>query len=200
MKKQSTRILAFLLIVVASVSVHADALDNVVIDENGVGTWVDTGNTVHNFTGSFRADPSGGSALGALVYDTNVGENGFTFDVQGDYKLYNPDTSELVGIVRFFGNSTMIFYDNDVGTLPSLADGSGMPGNSMAFQMSLFQTLLGDTVSSTVITPIEGMAGYAGLQRQYTFLSVIPVPEPGVLSLLACSVVLLTLRRKRPVG
>jgi len=194
MKKQSTRILAFMLLVGASVSVHADALDNVVIDEHGVGTWVDTANTVHNFTGTFVADPSGGSTLGALVYTTP-----FTFDVQGDYKLYNPNTSELVGIVRFYGDSTMIFYDNDVGTIPSLADGSGVPGNSMPFQMSLFQTLLGEPVSSTVITPIQGMAGYDGLQRQYTFLSVIPVPEPGALSLLACSVVLLVLRRKRPV-
>jgi hypothetical protein len=194
MKKQITRILAFTLIVAASGSVHADALDNVVIDEYGVGTWVDTDNQLHEFTGTFTKDPSGGMA-NALVYLTP-----FTFDVQGDYKLFKPNTSELVGVVRFYGNNNMIFYDNDVGFDPSPADGSGMPGDSMPFQMSLFQTLIGDPVSGTVVTPIAGMAGYVGLTRQYTFLSVLPVPEPGALSLLACSAVLLALRRKRPVG
>jgi hypothetical protein len=186
--------LVFLLIVGASVLVQADALDNVVIDEYGVGTWVDTENVTHSFSGTFMADPSGGTAS-ALVYSTP-----FTFDVVGDYKLINPNTSELVGIVRFYGNNTMIFYDNDVGTLPSPADGSGMPAVSMLPVVSLYQTLLGDPVSATVVTPVEGMAGYAGLTRQYTFLSVLPVPEPGALSLLACSAVLLALRRKRPVG
>jgi hypothetical protein len=75
-----------------------------------------------------------------------------------------------------------------------------MPAVSMLPTVSLYQTLLGEPVSETVVTPISGMAGYAGLQRQYTFLSVIPVPEPGALSLLACSVALLALRRKKPVG
>jgi hypothetical protein len=192
--KKSIKALFILFASCLSLCVRADALDNVVIDEYGVGTWVDTGNVLHSFSGTFMADPSGGTA-NALVYSTP-----FTFDVVGDYKLYNPNTSELVGIVRFYGNNTMIFYDNDVGTLPSPADGSGMPAVSMLPMVPLFQTLLGEPVSATVVTPISGMAGYAGLQRQYTFLSVIPVPEPGALSLLACSAALLALRRKRPVG
>jgi hypothetical protein len=192
--KNSIKALFLVFVSCLTFSVYADALDNVVIDEYGVGTWVDTVNVLHNFTGTFTADPSGGTA-NALVYETP-----FTFDVQGDYQLYNPNTSELVGIVRFYGNNTMIFYDNDVGTLPSPADGSGMPAVAMLPMVPLYQTMLGDPVSATVITPIEGMAGYAGLTRQYTFLSVLPVPEPGTLSLLACSVALLALRRKRPIG
>ncbi len=192
--KKSIKALFFLFVSCLTLSVRADALDNVVIDEYGVGTWVDTENVLHSFSGTFMADPSGGTA-NALVYSTP-----FTFAVEGDYKLYNPNTSELVGIVRFYGNNTMIFYDSDIGTLPSPADGSGMPAVSMLPTVSLYQTLLGEPVSETVVTPISGMAGYAGLQRQYTFLSVIPVPEPGALSLLACSVALLALRRKKPVG
>jgi hypothetical protein len=193
--KNSIKALLFLFASCLTLSVCAGTPETVVIDENGNGTWVDTESTSHAFSGTFMADPSGGRA-NALVYTTTL----FTFDVQGDYKIVNPNTLELVGMVRFFNNNTMIFYDNDVGDIPSLADGSGIPDNSLLPTVSLFQTLLGEPGSSTVVSPINGMAGFAGVERQYTFLSVLPVPEPGVLSLLACSAVLLTLRRKRPVA
>ena len=192
--KNSIKALFILIASCLTLSVRADALDNVVIDEYGVGTWVDTDNVLHSFSGTFMADPSGGTA-NALVYTTP-----FTFSVVGDYRLYVPGTSELAGVVRFHGNNTMIFYDNDVGDLPSPADGSGRPATYLPFQMGLEQTLVGNPVSATVVVPVDGMAGFAGLQRQYTFLSVIPVPEPGALSLLACSAALLALRRKKPVG
>lgn len=182
-----------LLVFGVSISAYSGPIENVVIDEYGVGSWVDSADVTHAFTGTFMADPSGGTA-NAMVYSTP-----FTFAVEGDYRLYVPGTSELAGVVRFYGNNTMIFYDNDVGVSPSPADGSGMPSTYMPFHMWMEQTLVGDPQSATITTPLDGMAGYAGLQRQYTFLSVIPVPEPGVLSLFALSSVLLVLRRKKPV-
>lgn len=195
MKIQFIQWTVLLGIACACVCAHAGALDNVIIDEYGNGTWVDTDNVTHSFSGHFIADPSGGTAS-ALVYAATP----FTFSVQGDYKLYSPETSELVGVIRFYGNNTIIFYDNDTGPSPSLADGSGMPANVMPFLLSLNQTLVGDPISQTVVTPNSGMAGYDNGTRQYTFLSVLPVPEPGVLALLACSVALLAVRRRRPNG
>jgi hypothetical protein len=198
MKKQLTLLLACLVISGARIAVHAGPIETVVIDEYGVGSWVDSSAVVHAFSGTFMADPSGGTSQ-ALVYDTNVAGGGFTFTVRGDYRIYLPGTTELVGVVRFHDNHLMIFYDNDIGLEPSPADGSGMPATYMPFHMWLEQeTPLGDPISAAVVTPLDGMAGYAGLERQYTFLSVLPVPEPGVISLLACSAVLLILRRRRP--
>lgn len=192
MRKQFMQRFALLAVVFACGAASADALDNVVIDEYGEGTWVDTENVKHSFTGTFMADPSGGTAS-ALVYTTP-----FTFTVQGDYAIYTPgpEGGELVGVVRFYGNNTMIFYDSDSGYDPSVADGSGMPGNVTI----PFQELEGGQVGATVVTPIAGMAGFDGGNRQYTFLSVYPVPEPGSLALLACSVALLAIRRRRPIG
>lgn len=178
----------------------AGAVENVVIDEYGVGTWVDADSVTHSFSGSFLADPSGGTSS-ALVYDTNVGGNGFTFSVNGDYKIYTPGTEEVAGIVRFYGGHYMVFYDNDVGPGgESPADGSRLPDVPLLPMVPLDQTLV-DVVSEATVLPISGMAGYeTGVTRTYTFLSVLPVPEPGVLSLLACSAALLALRRKPAVS
>jgi hypothetical protein len=193
MKKQFMLRLTLLAVLGACGSLYAGAFDLVEIDENGIGTWVDSFSETHHFSGTFTDDPSGGK-LSALVYMTP-----FTFTVQGDYEIYTPNTPELVGIVRFFGNNTMIFYDNDVGDYPSLADGSGMPVNRMSYLQELDQAFVGDPISRAIVTPREGMAGFSGINRQYTFLSIYPVPEPGAFALLACSAALLALRRRRPL-
>jgi PEP-CTERM motif len=193
MRQQIYLIISLMLIVFACTWAPAETIERVVIDENGHGSFIDAFSETHTFDGQFMADPSGGRNF-ALVYTTML----FTFSVQGDYQIYTPNTEELVGVVRFYGNNTLIFYDNDVGTYPSIADGSGMPLNTMPYLLGLDQTFVGDPVSGTVVTPRDGMAGYYDGNRQYTFLSIYPVPEPGTLAFLLSSVALVALRRRHP--
>jgi len=209
MKIITLKILFVLTVLLGASPVFADQIENVVIDENGNGTWVNASGVEHTFAGARIIDPSGGTTANALVYDTLVaftGGNqvtGFTFSQNGDYNIYTrgatPAEDVLAGIVRFYGGHYMIFYDNDQGFGQSLADQSGLPADPLLPSVPLYQTLIGDP-SETYVTPVAGMAGFANasLVRDYTFLSVIPVPEPGVFSLLACGVALLGLRRKRP--
>lgn len=195
MKNKFMKILFGLAILFAGSAGYGGEIENVIIDEHGNGTWVDGGGTTHYFTGTFVTDPTD-ATRSALVYTTP-----FAFAVQGDYEIWTPgDGGELAGVVRFYGNNTMIFYDNDVGPVgESLADGSGIPPERFLPMVPLDQTLVGDP-SETTVLPVSGMAGYqTDVTRYYTFLSVLPVPEPGVFSLLACGAALLALRRKRPV-
>jgi hypothetical protein len=199
MKNKFMKILFGLAMLFLGSRVYGNAIEHVVIDENGNGTWtyeVDGESVTDSFTGTFVTDPTD-TMRSALVYITP-----FTFTVQGDYEIWTPGENggTLAGVVRFYGNNTMIFYDNDVGPGgESLADGSGIPPGRFLPMVPLDQTLLGDP-SETTVLPISGMAGYqTEITRYYTFLSVLPVPEPGVLSLLACSMALLALRRKPAV-
>ena len=194
MKLKIHLICSLMVIVFACKWAAAEAIESVEIDENGHGTFVDAFRVTHEFDGQFMADPSGGRDF-ALVYTTML----FSFSVQGDYEIYTPNTEERVGMVRFYGNNTLIFYDSDVGETPSIADGSGMPVNPMQYLLGLDQAFVGDPVSGARVTPREGMAGFSGINRQYTFLSIYPVPEPGAFALLACSAALLALRRRRPL-
>ncbi len=193
MNASSLRNLASCAVVCAGLIAHAGALENVVIDEYGNGTWVDSDDNTWEFDGAVGADPSGG-ALSALVYQTP-----FTFSVQGDYEIYTADTHELAGLVRFYGNNTIIFYDNDVGAGSSPADQSGIPAARMDFVLALSQTLAGEP-ASTDVNPSAGMAGFDGIDRLYTFLSVYPIPEPGAVALLACGAAVLMARRRKRLG
>lgn len=204
MKRNLIKNFLMLMAVCTGLSVYGGAIETVIIDENGNGTWVDENNVTYTFRGTFTTDPSGGSTGGALVYDTSVAYDGatpvsgFTLNTTGDYRILDPNSGSLVGIVRFYSNNRMIFYDADVGPGgESLADGSGWPVNTMSFTDSYSQT----GVDELTVQPVSGMAGFAtGIDRTYTFLSVLPVPEPGVFSLLACSAMLLALRRRSPVA
>lgn len=193
-----------LVVACAGLMARADAIESVIIDENGIGSWYDSvGNTTTPFFGNFMEDPSGGT-LQALVYSALP----FSFSVQGDYEILAPDSTPenpvLAGLVRFWtdasDNSYMIFYDNDPGATPTLADQSMLPPGGPIrpsgdyFVWGLPQTLNGEP-SSTFVMPEAGMAGFGGILRGYTFLSL--VPEPGTLSLLVCGAALLAFRRRR---
>jgi hypothetical protein len=200
------KIVVVLSLLFAGACVEASQMDYVTIDENGNGTWTDAFGNEYTFTGSWTTDPSGGTTQ-ALVYDTSVAYldgvqvDGFTFNQTGDYKIITYGTaSDVAGIIRFYGDHTIIFYDNDQGIGQSIADGSGFPTPPQVPSVSLEQTLSGNP-SQTIVTPFSGMPGYVSSSqpREYTFLSVVPVPEPGLFSLLACGVALLGIRRKRPV-
>jgi hypothetical protein len=178
--------------------VYGGAVENVIINQNGEGTWV-TDSGTYTFSGSFTTDPSGGTSQ-ALVYDTSIAfpggapGSGFTFSTTGDYRIMDPNSGSLVGIVRFYGGNRIIFYDNDAGPGGNL---SGWPGNTVG----LFNEPYDQTgVNTLTVEAISGMPGFqTGIDRTYTFLSSLPVPEPGIFALLACSAMLLALRRKVPV-
>jgi hypothetical protein len=178
---------------------HAGSLETISIDENGNGTWVDTLNVTRTFTGAIASDPSLGASQ-ALVYD--LSSLGLSFSVAGDYKIFKQGTEEIVGVVRFYDGNKIIFYDNDFDAIPanqSLADRSGLPTSYLSTLMEIDQTNPNGAITQTTVTPEAGMPGFTdGVNRQYTFLSSLPVPEPGIFSLLACGIALLGLRRKRP--
>lgn len=180
------------------VSVSGDPIPTVTIDEHGKGTWVYNGGS-HDFIGTFVDDPSDGVGGSALVYDTT--SLGLTFFAFGDYKIFKPDTDEVVGVVRFYDSHTIIFYDNDIGPGgESLADGSGdFPHADMFTVIPRDQILLGGGITGVEIIPATDMPGFTDGNLQYTFLTSLPVPEPGVFALLACGAALLGLRRKKPV-
>jgi len=179
--------------------VYGGAVENVSIDQNGNGIWV-TDSGTYTFSGIFTGDPSSGTSQ-ALVYDTSQAflagspVAGFTFNTTGDYRILDPNSGSLVGIVRFFGNNQIIFYDNDAGPGGEL---SGWPVNTVgSFNEPYDQT----GVNTLTVEAISGMPGFqTGIDRTYTFLSALPVPEPGIFALLACSAMLLALRRKSPVA
>jgi hypothetical protein len=182
------------------VTASAGSLETISFDENGNGTWVNTANLTTTFSGTIITDPSGAGTTQALVYD--LSSLGISFSVTGDYKIFTPGTEDVVGVVRFYGGNQIIFYDNDFDAIPanqSLADRSGLPASYLSTLMEIDQTNPNGAITQTTVTPEAGMPGFTdGSNRQYTFLSSLPVPEPGIFSLLACGVALLGLRRKRP--
>jgi hypothetical protein len=201
MKNSLIKRVVFLVCCYVGVSAMAGSLETITFDENGVGTWVDTGNLTHNFSGSFITDPSGPGTTQALVYD--LSSLGISFTTSGDYRIYTPGTETVVGVVRFYGGNQIIFYDNDFDAIPanqSLADRSGLPSTYQSTLIEIDQTNPNGAITQTIVTPEAGMPGFTdGANRQYTFLSSLPVPEPGVFALLACGAALLGLRRKKPV-
>jgi hypothetical protein len=181
------------------VSVYAGSIETISIDENGNGTWINTSSIEQTFAGALIADPSAGASQ-ALVYD--LSSLGLSFSMNGDYKIFKAGTEEVVGVVRFWGGNKIIFYDNDSAPLidQSLADRSGWPSTYQSTLMEIDQTNPNGAITQTTVTPEAGMPGFTdGANRQYTFLSSLPVPEPGVFTLLAFGAALLGLRRKRPV-
>lgn len=210
MKNTILKILFVLTVFLGVSPVLSSEMENVRIDENGAGTWVNEYGVLHTFLGTRVTDPSGGTTANALVYDTSLAKRasdgvtvGFSFETSGDYYLYTTDAKKgdpPAGVVRFYDGHYMIFYDNDQGTVEtqSLADRSNLPPAPLEPVSNLYQLLAGG-VGNSVVTPGSTMAGFEGVLRTYTFVSILPVPEPGVFSLLACGVALLGLRRKRPV-
>jgi hypothetical protein len=176
----------------------AGTIETISIDEHGNFTWVDTFSVSHSFkVSALSVDPSGGTTQ-ALVY--NTGTVGFSFSVRGDYRIMKPGTEEVVGVVRFYEDNQIIFYDNDPGPGGSLADGSGLPPTYYLRQVVLDETPVGGSGTGLIVIPEDSeMPGFTDGNRQYTFLTSLPVPEPGVFALLACGAALVGLRRKKPV-
>jgi hypothetical protein len=148
--------------------------DQITIDENA-------NSFLNGFIGAFPAtieqDPGPGGLPNVLTYHLSVPAT------QGDVLLtVNGAVSDLV---RFNGNSTVIFYSFD--GLGLLGDTPGPPGALYANQISIGE---GD-----IYLPVAGQPGFDlsfGRFVRYNFLSSnAPVPEPGSLPLMTAGLLIL---------
>lgn len=150
--------------------------DDVTIDENGNG----------NSNGiplvfALTPDPGPGGSPSVLVLTYTLPFN----TVQGDVLIF--DSGSFQDMIRFNGNSTVIFYSDNLDGFDAIGDTASPPAGFYANPVNLNETLAGDIS----YTPAPGQPGFAltatGAPVSYTFQSGGDVvPEPASILLLAC--------------
>jgi hypothetical protein len=145
------------------------------VDENGNGI-----NTIG--PGFIGTDPGPGGLAGVLIYNLPIP------GVQGDVLMQDGVGGPILDIIRFNGNSTLVFY-SDTPPRDALADTPSPPGALYANTVTIPEVGPEGNNGATY-TPIAGQPGYdpTGLVTSYVFVSDAVTPEPSSLALLGMGV------------
>jgi hypothetical protein len=179
----------------------------ITVDENGNGTFTNTGGFLSPLPGVLAPDPGPGGLPVALTYDL-LNPPGL---VAGDLLLFEPagagTTGLLSEIVRFNlssptrgGTGSLVFYSDSTDSGLDLAD-TGFP--TALYTNALNATEIGpEGANGFTYTPTAGQPGFvagAAGPVSYVLKSDSPVPEPSTLIPLAgiCGILLVALAKRK---
>jgi hypothetical protein len=159
-----------------------------VFDEYGHGSLLAaSGNQTLSYT--LAPDPTGGLPNGnVLIYSLMF--SGTT----GDLLLFNPSVrgDPLDTVIRFNGNSKLIFYADSVNGYTDLADTPGPPDPLLANQFSINEQ---NTGQIAYYAPKAGQPGYDASNPNYVFYidyNNVPEPSPSILLMAGLGVFIVT--------
>jgi hypothetical protein len=177
----------------------------ITVDENGNGTFANSGGFFSPLPGVLAPDPGPGGLPIALTYDL-LNPPGL---VAGDLILFEPrgENGVLSDIVRFNlssptgGTGSLVFYSDNADTGSDLAD-TGFP--TATYTNKLTATEIGpEGANGFTYTPTAGQPGFvAGAAGPVTYVlesDVASVPEPSTLIPLAgiCGILLVALTKRK---
>jgi hypothetical protein len=113
--------------------------------------------------------------------------------VQGDV-LINDPVIGILDVIRFNGNSTLIFYSDNLEGFDAPADTPAPPG--LFYTNTVTLTEVGpEGNNSAIYTPTANQPGFGlflGQPTTYVFISDSQIPEPGTMLLTAAGLALIT--------
>ena len=167
-------------------AVPADAQSAISFDEFGDGI-IDSVAGEFNLGYNLAPDPTGGlKGWNVLIYNLPYA------GVQGDVLIFAPDErgNPLDDVIRFTGNSQVIFYADSIQGYTDLADTPGPPQPLYAIQAS--EEIPFDNIVDYV--PGPGQPGYDASNSGYNiYIDISAVPEPGTDAMLVIAAGLLGL-------
>jgi hypothetical protein len=176
--------------VLAAISVSAQTTNT--FDEFGNGIIQSSGGS-QTLTYLVGADPTSGlNGANVLIYSLPyVGVSGDVLIFTGD-----PQSTPLDDVIRFDGNSHLIFYADNIDGHPAgdIADTLGPPNPLLGVQFNISEINNGLMAD---YTPTALQPGYNALNPSYVFLIDVPVPEPRSTMLLLAGLGVLALARLR---
>lgn len=140
-------------------------------DENGHGT---TG------AGYLADDPGPGGLPSVLTYPLPF------VGVQGDVALRDPN-GQILDVIRFNGDSTLIFYSDNLGGFDAKADTPGPPGTPYTNLVTIPE-LGPEGANTATYEPTAGQPGFDDSFPTYVFISDSPRSPAPAMSHMALAV------------
>ncbi len=167
MKTVIKRLLVLALLVLGSATTFGQQIH---VDEFGGITT----NGVRALSGERMPDPSGG-LLGWNVLVYNLPFVG----MQGDVLIQDPfeSGSPILDVLRFDGQSHLIFYSDSIHGISAPADTPGPP-NPLYANIIFINEQVTNNFSFADYTPLAGQPGWDAVNPTYRFISEGVVPEP----------------------
>jgi len=123
----------------------------------------------------FSNDPGPGGLNGVLTYNLTFA------GVQGDILVQEPGTGQILDVIRFNGNGTLIFYSDNVGGADSKAD-TPSPPSALYSNTAIVSEIGSEGNNGFVYTPTAGQPGFnaSNPSTTYDIISDSPsVPDQG---------------------
>jgi hypothetical protein len=178
-----TMVLAILLGALVVIPAFASPIA-ISIDENGNGRPYSIG-----------TDPGPGGLTSVLIYTLPFP------GIQGD--VFLTDSGFVLDLLRFNGNSTVIFYSDNIDGLDSIGDTLNPPGSFYPNNVTIAE-IGPEGNNRATYTPTAGQPGYGTPDFTVTYNFVSDVPEPSSLWLLVGGLGALSsrwwIRRQRSLG
>ena len=161
------------------------------LDEFGHGIVQTNGVFMAPMTSALGPDPTGGLLnWNVLIYTLPFA------GVQGDVLVQDPfePGSPILDVLRFDGNSHVIFYSDSIDGFSAPADTPGSPDPFFPNQVFLNELISGQ-FNLVNYTPALNQPGWDPSNPKYLFHSEGMVPEPGAVTLLLSGAGIVGLKR-----
>jgi hypothetical protein len=141
-----------------------------------------TANGVLSLPGALGPDPTGGLVgWNVLIYTLPFA------GLQGDVLVqdaFEPG-SPILDVLRFDGQSHLIFYSDSIGGFSSLADTPGPPDPFLPNQAFLNEQIINAQFSIAFYAPTPNQPGWAPSNPTYQFASEGIIPEPNAATIVS---------------